>query len=619
MTTTTSATRARSRAPRCRSDLVVMAALMVLLSAAPTALALGDVTLLPSLLCPEFASRRSLPPMWCECARALVARNGTVVRNGLYNLKSNRPCRPCPDGSVCLGGWHKPHAQDGHFVNAACPVVATPCARKGAASVCKGGRNNACREGHEGSMCSTCSEGFGRATDSFWCQPCAPAWKQGAMWTASTAYKVFKILSVVFVGLDADERMKPETTQVMKVVLNYYATSSMVLSNGREDWPTSLSVLGGGDPGSSQANSFECWLPPIEHKAIFSWALQLVGPVIAIVFSMLYVFLRAYKITKGVVDGAAAAAAASDAGAARKSKLLRLTSKRHSFINERGNVVPRFEARDAVRNFTLKVLPRVVMVTSYLLWPALCRTMLSAFFCTQYPRALVSGCNDASSHAMASETAWLWNYDQSVECYTGVHLRLLGYVLLPTAVVAGFPLICWAILSRNRAKVLHDDRFDYTFGFLYRDYEAKYYYWETVALLRTLAITVVDLKFASRRSDVLSLLMLAIVFVAALAHFSCLPYVSDLVDKVRDCVRASERACVCIRSFIQFTDTACFRWSRSLSLACLPSSWLACGFIWTTKRASASRRAWVLPCSALTPWPYRTAASATCIASSWGW
>jgi hypothetical protein len=136
-----------------------------------------------------------------------------------------------------------------------------------------------------------------------------------------------------------------------------------------------------------------------------------------------------------------------------------------------------------------------------------------------------------------SESTLLWEFDKEVECFKGLHAKMLEYVSIPILVIIGFPFFVFYFLKRNSDKMYVDDRFDYTYGFLYREYEQKYYYWEFVVQCRTFALIALITYFGSSvsaapsLSELQTLLLLLVVFFSMLLHNHFLPYVSDLVDR----------------------------------------------------------------------------------------
>lgn len=82
----------------------------------------------------------------CMCAPTFFSpRNETGV-----------PCVPCPPGGVCPGQLAKPYAAPGFYPGDNGVFIECTDDR----STCLGGANFACRKGHTGRMCSTCSKGY---------------------------------------------------------------------------------------------------------------------------------------------------------------------------------------------------------------------------------------------------------------------------------------------------------------------------------------------------------------------------------------------------------------------------------------------------------------------------
>mmetsp|Transcript_1167 Transcript_1167/g.2681 ORF Transcript_1167/g.2681 Transcript_1167/m.2681 type:complete len:619 (+) Transcript_1167:216-2072(+) len=490
-----------------------------------------------ALGCPEFSTSQGLK---CQCVSAVYSQNGTIAQNGFYQLQRG-PCRKCPVGAECIGADHLPYPKPGYWGSKACPATFAPCLRSGGSSgssLCLGGPEFECFRGHQGTFCHGCAQGYGRADGSSWCGKCAKLWKQAGMWVVKLLYQTALVLSIIFTELAAEKRNKPETTQLVKILSHYMEIASLIFASN-VSWPLALKAFAGNLPPSGEVYSFDCWLNPSEHKALYSWALQLTIPLLTFIIVALFMFCYSLSLTKKVFFLGKEPKKGSELllleSLAEKKKHLSTTPLGTSGVSEHQHDE---EYRGlgffkSCRGFSQRLLPRVVIVSIYTLWPSMCKTMLTAFSCRQFPSTflLTSACDDTALNATMRESVWLWNHNNNVACFTGGHAVLLGSIMVPWVVVVAFPLLIYKHLRNHHAKLYVDNRFDYTFGFLYRDYERKYWWWEAAILARTLSIVMAVCLFGGHRGEMLALVILLIIFVSALAHEGCMPYVSDFVDR----------------------------------------------------------------------------------------
>ncbi|KAG2431878.1 hypothetical protein HXX76_009371 [Chlamydomonas incerta] len=108
------------------------------------------------------------------------------------------------------------------------------------------------------------------------------------------------------------------------------------------------------------------------------------------------------------------------------------------------------------------------------------------------------------------------------ECYTGVHLGL--YV--PLAVVflfffcLGPPLLNAALLYRVRA-ALDEHNKRQVYGFMYSRYHRKYYWWDSVLMLQTIALVAVDVFGRAVVVEWQALMLLSVLIAIAMINILC--------------------------------------------------------------------------------------------------
>ncbi|PNH07024.1 hypothetical protein TSOC_006527 [Tetrabaena socialis] len=131
----------------------------------------------------------------------------------------------------------------------------------------------------------------------------------------------------------------------------------------------------------------------------------------------------------------------------------------------------------------------VLMIACFILYPAWCQAALQVFGCYMVD----SGEGPYSQYHQAAWPHGYWIRNMSQECYSGVHLRLwvpIGAVFV-VLVCFGIPLLSFVVMYAHRTE-LDTVHVAQTYGFLYRRYNAAFYYWQSVMQLQTLLLVVVD-------------------------------------------------------------------------------------------------------------------------------
>ncbi|QDZ18548.1 hypothetical protein HOP50_02g10520 [Chloropicon primus] len=521
----------------------------------------------------------------CGCRRAVFDANGSVFHQGFFALDQGRPlrggrtdCHPCPEGATCLGGSKKPVPEPGYWTNPRCPIGFSACEANlelGHSYTCLAPNHTRsgakefgeCREGHEGVLCHKCSDGFGRDVPSSpFCSRCRGFDEEGGKrrtrwWhllflAAGVVFESGMSLSLIFTGLEADKRAKPEMSQLLKVLVSYLGIVKLLLSGNTFGWPRALQLFISShkppDESSPTAvTSFDCWFSnSSEYKTIYTYTLQIAPKFCSVLACTLYMYAHSYRLTKKYVQA---------------KKTQRFMQSTDPFTNvwmtpEEENVAfPKLllligdedgrsdsaKALDSLSptrsaiNFTRNLLPRVAIVCSTSMWPDLLAWSLGFLACGFYPKSFVTDCDESSYDQVVGEKVLLWEYDKEMTCFSGLHSRMLEYVAVPILAVVLFPIFILRFLKKNTRKLYVDNKFDYTYGFLYRDYERAYFYWEFVIQVRTFAMTALIVYFSTiSRSDqdLQGLLLLVVIFASSVVHTHCMPYVSDMVDRAEQVV-----------------------------------------------------------------------------------
>ena len=539
----------------------------------------------------------------CGCVEALLDDNGDVFQQGFFTLGKNQtststafsssfpfpskcgPCHACPEGAICKGGTSKPVPQLGYWGNPDCPVAFSACQanlesnQMNQSFVCfapttgtrAGEAFGTCREGHHGVLCHKCKDGYGREDlTSPFCVKCrgidmedsTGGRRKARLWhflflVGETLYSSAMMQSLIFTGMEADKRDKPEMSQLLKVLFSYLGMTELLLSGNTSGWPKSLHLfLNTHKPptDTSRISSFDCWFSNTMHeKSTWTYTLQVVPKLCSAAICTAYLYLYSYRVTRKFIQAKRKGEMPNGSSGMKTGMKIKITSAEEGkgkiafpklllLIDEDmsvggGGVKAELRFLKSMLIFVRKLLPRVAIVTSTTMWPFFVSWALGFLACGSYPKSFVTACDSMSYRSVMAESTLLWEFDKEVECFKGLHAKMLEYVSIPILLVIGFPFFVFYFLKRNSDKMYVDDRFDYTYGFLYREYEQKYFYWEFVVQCRTFALTALITYFGSSLvatsslSELQTLLLLLVVFFSMLLHNHFLPYVSDLVDR----------------------------------------------------------------------------------------
>ena len=560
--------------------------------------------------CPPFSEKDVLG---CTCRRAVLDAEGNVFHQGFFKVDeggvfplSRTDCHPCPDGATCMGGRSRPAPLPGYWANPRCPVAFSACEANlelGHSFIClapnqtrgegRGRHVGECREGHQGILCHKCAEGYGRDEPSSpFCVKCkglGTSYSRMRLWHlvflgAKVVFEAGMSLSLIFTGLEADKRNKPEMSQLLKAGLSYLGIVKLLLSGNTHGWPRALQLfISTHAPPNAKAQaagvtSFDCWFSQDhQYRSVYSYALQIVPSCCSLLICALYLYAHSYRLTSKYFEAkrkqrlmASADPYADvwmtpeDETIAYPKLLLLISDEAKASSGAMAAARAALTLGTSVSAFARNLLPRVAIVCCTSVWPSVLAWALGFFACSPYPKSFVSDCDEASYDHVVSEKVLLWEYDKDMECYTGLHSKMLEYAGLPVLVIILFPLIMCRFLWKNGKKMFVDDKFDYTYGFLYRDYEAKFWFWEFIIQGRTLALTALVVYVGGTThagQDLQGLCLLVVIVFSTLLHTRYLPYVSDMVDHAQQIVLV-DAAVLIISSMFFKLDPQVLYWAQ---------------------------------------------------------
>ena len=79
--------------------------------------------------------------------------------------------------------------------------------------------------------------------------------------------------------------------------------------------------------------------------------------------------------------------------------------------------------------------------------------------------------------------------DLDIECFSGEHLywAVFGGGLGLLVWVIGIPWVAWSLLREHKARLGNEQVME-RYGFLYKGYKQRTYYWESVVMFRKVAM-----------------------------------------------------------------------------------------------------------------------------------
>jgi hypothetical protein len=139
-------------------------------------------------------------------------------------------------------------------------------------------------------------------------------------------------------------------------------------------------------------------------------------------------------------------------------------------------------------------------------WPSLVYSSLSWFAC--YP---IDQSSTADPGAVRTAARGFWVSDIQQPCFEGWHRKwTLAYGVPVLVIILGTPLNIFGGFYMNRAK-LQTEQFKSIVGFMYHNYDTKYYWWEPVNAME-IAVVVAIYCFSYTLGPYYSILLLNISF-----------------------------------------------------------------------------------------------------------
>ncbi|EAR87781.2 WD domain, G-beta repeat protein (macronuclear) [Tetrahymena thermophila SB210] len=114
--------------------------------------------------------------------------------------------------------------------------------------------------------------------------------------------------------------------------------------------------------------------------------------------------------------------------------------------------------------------------------------------------------------------------DISFKCYTPIHMKFIGFILMPGLLIWGFviPFFILYKLNKNKDKLDHA-KLRLIYGFLYQDYKTKNFYWEFVkSYMKIVIVCIYNFYGDSYTNKLVMALIVFILYLVVLVKFT--PY-----------------------------------------------------------------------------------------------
>ncbi|KAG2451089.1 hypothetical protein HYH02_004357 [Chlamydomonas schloesseri] len=410
--------------------------------------------------------------LWRDTRSAGVAASSSLSDSRAF-LAARLSCSLCPSYAICLGG----------------PVLAPSPTNASMGGVDYMQRQ--CAPGYQGRLCATCVSGMYLNND-YECRSCpskAANITLGLLgFFASVALILYTTWTTLWEDHTADGGEQEVSASEKLKVLITHMQYLVIITRLNLGWPRVIykaqSALGSlTGAGNIFAFSPSCMFddPSSELRASSVVFGGLVLPISAAAVVMALWSLRA------------------------KAKLpsLRPAGPQSSVVQ-----------MDKYMNLPQQVL-LVLLIALFVLYPSLVQVSLSMFAC----RVLDDGTGPYGSLEQATWKYGYWLHDLNVECYTGLHASLylpLGIVCTVVFCVAP-PLAVLATTMHHRA-TRHQEKTKALYGFLYRKYKDKFFWWEAVMQLQALCLVAVDVFARAMLEYQQALLLLAVLTVIGMIN-----------------------------------------------------------------------------------------------------
>lgn len=491
---------------------------------------------------------------------------------GLFTDTNNGTCTACPANAVCQDGVIV--ADQGYWKSSSASIDIQQCLEPEACmfdgrsetllALTSGGsdedtiRAAQCWGAYTGPLCSKCAPGFGRDTD-LRCGIC-PSFQENTGKLAATSFtNLVSVLLTIRTNM-AGGVSPPLHSQIIKIMLNYLTVTSLA-SRVPLQWPKRieemLAVQATATHSGGKVVAIECSLPQRERPKFYDlvsgylilvpvaglcaplafWVLWYAGPV------------RVTVATQHRWARYAAEWARQNEGPQFKLESLPVVEPEKNDANLDRDSVPPLKKQDAayekfLTNLAMEPLFRekedygtarkrcksyfiiCVVVVLFYLWTPVTSAILHLFVCVEIDPQTPN----SPFHGLFLQQ------DTSEMCWQNRHLGyLLGGALVGAIIVVlGIPVCSGLYLWANRHR-LTDPTLNLRLGFLYYGYKKDACYYESVIMIRKLALVVVTVFFnhgAPYSGAYVLAIMLGTMFCSFFVHARLMPYEERILEQL---------------------------------------------------------------------------------------
>jgi hypothetical protein len=193
-------------------------------------------------------------------------------------------------------------------------------------------------------------------------------------------------------------------------------------------------------------------------------------------------------------------------------------------------------------------LPVILLVVFYFFYPSLVRTAWSAFACFPID---VTASGPYAAYAVANAPGGYWVGSMDTVCWAGFHKVWALAVCLPFVLLfcVAVPAAIYLTLHLYNTNAFSSSSFQQNFGFLFRNFKPKRFYWEAVIAVQTVVLVCIYV-FGHVVGVYYQIVMFTVVFVCSLViHLLFKPFAFDQLQHIQ--LMAS--GCLCFTCFVALT------------------------------------------------------------------
>jgi hypothetical protein len=409
----------------------------------------------------------------CDPGESLQNQECYLCPVGTFSLNPVEPCNSCPSHVVCYGNYTMV-PEPGYWRPEPSLNLFFQCPN---ADACIGSPTTViplsltglCATGYSCNLCSVCAAGYS-ANGRHECSLC-PSFTANIIVSALIVLTALALgACAIVISIRSASRPRSELAIHLKIFMNYLQMV-VVAASLNLNWPEFVSIfLNGQDTAGSVS----------EQLFSFDCLLQKVG-------------VSSVYFTK--MEGNALLPAA----------LLLLA----------GLVWIVISICLRISNISPKIIASLVMIL-FILHPSLTKEMFSMFACVE----------------LKPGELWLVA-DLSLRCWGSEHIK---YALMVSVTsigvwIIGLPLACLCFIYRYRNR-LADPTTQLKFSFLYKGYQAKWYFWEFVILYRKVALVCASVFLSTVSIMVQALSVLAVLLVSLFFQLQLQPFATPTFNRL---------------------------------------------------------------------------------------